>query len=105
MSRAERRAKRKVVRDHDTRCVVCSKVIPRKAVALWVTDRWTGQIFGAHMKCGDGPTAQKAMLAGLKAAMTTPQWVRFRWLQIRVGQKRAWSKFAARWTSSPKTVG
>jgi hypothetical protein len=72
-------------------------------VALWVTDRWTGKIYGAHMACG-GPTGSM-MLPGLKAAMTTPEWLRFRWRQIWSGQKRAWTTFASRWTTAPKKVG
>ena len=101
VSRERRRAMRQKVGSHTSICVVCSKAIPRRQKAAWAQDKWTGQIFGAHLKCAADHAAH---LAGLKAAMTTPQWFRFRWRQILVGQKRMWSTFASRWSSSPKMV-
>ena len=106
MNRRDRRqAIRQKVGTHTAICVVCGKPIPRRHVAMWVTDKWTGKIYGSHMACGDGPQAQKAVLVGLKEAMTTPEWIRFRWRQRVMGHKRTWAKFASRWKTSPKMIG
>lgn len=101
----QRHEVRRKVGTHTSICVVCNRSIPRKHVAMWVVDKWTGKIFGAHMHCADGPKGQKALKAGLKAAMTTPEWIRFRFRQMAIGQKRTWATFAARWSTSRKMVG
>lgn len=102
LARPNRRAFRQKTGTHTATCVVCSKPIPRKHVAMWVTDKWNGTIYGCHMGCAEDT---RNVMDGMKAAMTTPEWIRFRFRQIMLGQKRTWARFASRWTDSKKMVG
>jgi len=69
---------------------------------MYVTDQWNGTVYGAHINCGSD---HKALMAGLKAAMTTPEFIRFRWRKFWAGKRRMWATFAARWSTSKKMVG
>ena len=99
MNKAQRKQK---VGSHTAICVVCNRPIPRKHVAMWVTDKWNGTIYGCHMDCA---VDTRNVMDGMKAAMTTPEWIRFRTRQILLGQKRTWARFAARWTGAKKMTG
>jgi len=96
-SRTIRRAVKQKLGTNTQPCVVCSKPIPRRQKAAYYTDRATGAIFGAHLKCITGKQGAKDYLACLKKAMTWGQWFRFRMVQARGGFRRHLTVAAKRW--------